>query len=517
MGGITSITLRYIGANTVAVNALDNNQIFFNKTLHSGELFTLNGTRPNGKFSGNSVEIRINGSLNIDLDVNCTLVVNANVIAGNFLVVAAKSKEGGSLCCINNPADVTPPSISNCPANIIINADAGQCNKNVNWTAPTSGDCDLLSLLPSRLPGSSFPIGTTQVTYTATDYSGNKSTCSFNVTVKDVTPPVFSNCIADVTVNAGAACSATVTWAAPSASDACSAVTLTRSHAPGASFPVGTTRVTYTATDASNNSATCSFNVVVRDVTPPVNVACPADVSVTALDNCQAIGNWATPSFTDNCGAVTISSSHSPGTSFPIGRTEITTTATDNSGNNTVCRFFVNVLAPPVTFSNCPQDLTLFADNAGSAQGKWAEPSLSLSCATVSASHRPGDLFPLGETPVIYTASVGTATVATCSFKVIVTEEEKVIDIPNIITPDGDGINDNWELVNVGKFKNRVLIVDRWGSRIFERSGYNNIDVVWKGENLSGNTVPTGTYFYTITLESNNSRIIRKGFVEVIR
>ena len=57
---------------------------------------------------------------------------------------------------------------------------------------------------------------------------------------------------------------ATVSWTPPTASDdSGEAVTLTSDYSPGDAFSIGTTTVTYTATDAFGNTATSSFNVVV--------------------------------------------------------------------------------------------------------------------------------------------------------------------------------------------------------------------------------------------------------------
>ena len=55
-----------------------------------------------------------------------------------------------------------------------------------------------------------------------------------------------------------------VTWTEPTASDDSGMTpTVTQSHQPGDSFPVGTTRVTYTFTDMAGNQAMCSFTVTI--------------------------------------------------------------------------------------------------------------------------------------------------------------------------------------------------------------------------------------------------------------
>ncbi len=60
----------------------------------------------------------------------------------------------------------------------------------------------------------------------------------------------------------------TATWTAPTATDNCGTPTLTSNFNSGATFPVGTTAVTYTATDAKNNKSYCTFNIVVTQVNP---------------------------------------------------------------------------------------------------------------------------------------------------------------------------------------------------------------------------------------------------------
>jgi hypothetical protein len=102
------------------------------------------------------------------------------------------------------------------------------------------------------------------VTSTATDASGNVSTCTFNVTVAaDTSAPVVA-CHGDTTVTCaspeGIAVAFNVT-----ATDACDPAPLvTSTPASGSVFPVGTTTVTSTATDASGKASTCSFNVTVE-------------------------------------------------------------------------------------------------------------------------------------------------------------------------------------------------------------------------------------------------------------
>src|SRR5258706_10634881 len=111
----------------------------------------------------------------------------------------------------------------------------------------------------SPASGSSFPVGTTTVTSTARDSSGNSGTCSFTVTVTDAVPPAITCSSNRVVSAAQGTCGSNVTFVV-AATDNCPGVTMSSSPASGSSFPVGTTTVTSTATDANGNSATCRLD-----------------------------------------------------------------------------------------------------------------------------------------------------------------------------------------------------------------------------------------------------------------
>lgn len=66
--------------------------------------------------------------------------------------------------------------------------------------------------------------------------------------------------------------------------------------------------------------------------------------------------------------------------------------------------------------------------------------------------------------------------------------------IPNVVTPNGDGYNDFWEIQGILSTKGRVNVWNRWGNKVFESSNYRN--------NWSPKDLPDGTYFYEIRVEN---------------
>jgi hypothetical protein len=167
--------------------------------------------------------------------------------------------------------DTTAPQIT-CPQNITVNPEQGVCNPTVNYTTPTATDnCSSTTVMCTPASGSSFPLGTTTVTCTATDQSNNMAQCMFTVTVNgtpfSITCPDNINTAAGVPVD-GTSCVGTgsvIEYPAPVVtSSTCNGnVTVACVPASGSTFPVGTTTVTCTATDANNQTAMCSFTVTV--------------------------------------------------------------------------------------------------------------------------------------------------------------------------------------------------------------------------------------------------------------
>jgi len=335
--------------------------------------------------------------------------------------------------------DELAPTFSDVPENITSGSDPGLCGGAVSWTAPTASDnCGVASLTSTHPPGSTFDVGTTTVVYTAVDASGNSATASFTVTVTDAEGPAFTNVPENINVNTdGGLCSAAVTWTAPTATDNCGVDDVVPSHTPGASFPTGTTTVSYTASDAAGNETTASFTVTVTDGEAPALADLPQDISVPAASGlCAAAVTWTAPTATDNCGVTGLTGSHTPGDTFNVGVTTVTYTATDAAGNQASDSFTVTVMdgqAP--AFANVPENIAVGSDPGECAAAvSWDAPTAADNCAVtnVTASHAPGDSFDVGETTVTYTATDAAGNEATASFTVTVSDTE-----PPVLTASG--------------------------------------------------------------------------------
>src|SRR5690554_1873960 len=385
----------------------------------------------------------------------------------------------GASNSVNCAFDVTVtdnenPVISDCGVTgaQTVNANTGVCtytNIGTAWDVAATDNCTTTTIdytltgattgTGTSLSGVTFNTGTTLVTWTVTDAGGNTATCSFDIVVNDNQIPVIAACPSDITLtNDAAICGASATWTAPTAIDNCGINTFTSTHNSGDVFLVGTTTVTYTATDAAGNTSTCSYDVTVTDNEDPVIAACPTDLTINNdAGICGASATWTAPTATDNCGINTFTSTYNSGDVFTVGTTTVTYTATDVAGNSSTCSFDVTVTdnEDPV-IAACPTDLTINND-AGicGASATWTAPTASDNCgvSTFTSTHNSGDFFPVGTTTVTYTATDVTGNSSTCSFDVIVTDSENptILCQPTVsVNADLNGCEADAAGVNLG-------------------------------------------------------------------
>ncbi len=218
---------------------------------------------------------------------------------------------------------------------------SGECSVTVS-TVPTATDNCAGQITATTTDALTY---TTQGTYTITwkydDGHGNISTQQQTVEVKDVTAPVPN--VAVLPTISGE-CSVTIATA-PTATDNCAGqVTGTTTDAL-----TYTTQGTYTINwkydDGNGNTSTQQQTVEIKDLTAPVVISSPSDITVPVNNTaCSAVVSWSEPIVTDNCSAMlTIEKSHVSGQVFPLGTTLVTYTFKDGNGNSSSCSFNVIV------------------------------------------------------------------------------------------------------------------------------------------------------------------------------
>jgi hypothetical protein len=237
--------------------------------------------------------------------------------------------------------DTTAPVLT-LPDNITKEA-TGPSGAAATFSASASDIVDEnVSVLCDASSGDVFPLGVTTVHCMATDDHSNTASGSFTVTVQDTTAPDLtlpSNITAEATGPSGAAVSFST-----SATDLVDGSVAVNCDADsGDTFPLGTTTVSCSATDAHSNTANGSFTVTVQDTTGP-SLSLPANISVYSLSASQAIVSYSASANDLVDGNVAISCAPASGSTFSIGTTTVNCSATDAHENTTNGSFTVSVL-----------------------------------------------------------------------------------------------------------------------------------------------------------------------------
>ncbi|WP_264526257.1 HYR domain-containing protein [Flavobacterium sp. N502536] len=361
----------------------------------------------------------------------------------------------------------TVKPVLKCPANLIQTTDTGKCSASVTITNPTATDncstvftftgvrSDALAL------NAAYPTGVTTITWTATDASGNVSTpCTQTITITDGEKPIIS-CPVSITQTTDAGkCTASVTITNPTATDNCStAFTFTgvRSDALPltAAYPIGSSTIRWTATDASGNVSTaCTQTITITDTEKPV-ITCPANLTqTTGAGACGANLTITNPTATDNCStAFTFAGVRSDAlaltAAYPTGITTITWTVTDASGNvSTPCTQTITITDKEKPIIIIPSNIEQTAD-AGKCGAKVTivNPTATDNCSTAftftgvrSDALALTDVYPIGTTTISWTATDASGNISSsCVQTIKITDTEKpVITCPANITQTVD-------------------------------------------------------------------------------
>jgi len=268
----------------------------------------------------------------------------------------------------------------------------------------------------------SLKYGDNLLTITAIDGYGNKGKQSIVIKVVDTTAPVVT-CPANITVEAigpdGVPVGNTAIQAflnGAKVKDSVDIAPVITNDAP-ATFSIGTTEVTFTAIDKTDNAAICKATVTVVDTTAPA-VTCPADIIVEAVgpDGVPA-GDGAIETFLNSAQAIdsvdgeVVISNDAPAM-FSIGNTKVTFTAKDKAMNTASCTANVSVVDTTAPAIICPANITveIVGQKGASVSDTEIQAFLAGVKATdivdssVSVTNNAPATFIIGDTAVTFTA-----------------------------------------------------------------------------------------------------------------
>jgi hypothetical protein len=305
--------------------------------------------------------------------------------------------------------DCEPPAIT-CGQEV-----QAECTGNESASVSVGGaeSTDACSTVSVSGPGlTSYPLGTTPVTYTATDAAGNTVSCTTQVQVRDTLPPSMT-CPAPVTaecVDGGASNSGV---GPASATDVCSAAPV---QSPGeASFPLGTATLTWSATDTSGNTATCSTPFTVADTQAP-NISLVGAASQTLECGSSFTDPWVTAS--DVCagpltGQVVATGNIDPARTGSYTRSYRVVDPSGNASAEVTRTVTVRDTQGPTLTLNGPNPLPIECMRDGYSElGATAADTCSSSLGAITIEHAYIDSAVPGAYPVTYRVTDGAGNVA---------------------------------------------------------------------------------------------------------
>ena len=156
--------------------------------------------------------VRFGGTNALSYSVVSSTSINATVAAGTTGTISVVTGSGTGTSAGTFTVNQSP--VLTCPSNMVLNTGSS-CNAVATYAASTS----VGTLSYSINSGSTFNPGVYTVVVTGTS-GGCTSTCSFTVTVSDVTPPVFTSCPSNTTQG----CPGIINYTFPTATDACGGI-----------------------------------------------------------------------------------------------------------------------------------------------------------------------------------------------------------------------------------------------------------------------------------------------------
>ncbi len=289
----------------------------------------------------------------------------------------------------------------------------------------------------SPASGSTFPLGVTTVSCTASDASGNSVQDSFSVRIADLTRPVLSIPESLGSIEATSAAGAVVSFQTSATDAVDGALSASCTHESGATFPIGVTTVNCTASDKAGNSANGRFTIKVEDSTAPViNVPDRIDNDATAS---ATTVTWSATARDAVDGNVAVNCTPRPGSSFAVGVTTVTCSAKDKAGNQRRDSFKVFVTDRTAPDLSVPGDITIEATGPAGAAASFSTAARDAvdGETPVSCSHASGSTFALGTTQVTCSAVDKSGQRAARSFNISVVDTTgPIIDRLATITRD---------------------------------------------------------------------------------
>jgi|GEM_PF-1311810 len=384
---------------------------------------TAEATAPGGaivEFTGLSATDTVDGTV----PVVCSPASGTQFAVGVTTAECTATDAHGNVSMAGSVAvtvtDTTAPAIPTPTDLTVAGVGAGGVDTVITIPAHDLVDGELVATCAPR--SGPVGLGSVPVTCTATDAHDNSASLDLVFEVVDGAPQLTLP--ADIAVAAEGADGATVHFTVTADDAIDGELTAGCTPASGSVFPLGVTTVTCTATDSSARVTTGTFTITVADADAPV-IDVPAAITAEATGAAGADVEFAVTATDTVSGAVTPTCDRVSGSTFPLGDTTVTCTATDGDGNIGTAQFTVTVVdttAPALTTSG---DIALSTTAASGRVVTFSVTALDLVDGEGAPTCTPasGATFPVGVTRVECSLVDAAGNRADAAFTVTVTLE----------------------------------------------------------------------------------------------
>lgn len=430
---------------------------------------------------------------------NCGYSIYQDPVAGTVLeqglttvTFTVDDPSGNSTTCSTNllVIDNTAPDIS-CPASLTkpANNDCKYTMEDLSGEISYTENCDMVTITQVPAPGSTV-VGSTTVTMTVMDQSGNITECEFELYVEDLEDPTIVCPASPIVDIANADCElATPDFSASlEYSDNCGIQSFTQTPLAGTILAPGVHEINIELKDLSGNTTLCTFDLEVVDDNWPV-LDCPDDMIVETDATCT----YTMPDFelstnpTDNCGIASFNQTPIAGTELSPGDYVVTLTIEDINGNESVCQFDLEVQQATSAQLFCPDtQYEITGSNCQAQLGDYTSLATAVNCAgstvdvPITQSPPPGFTFSgLQVVTLTFTDEFGAA--ISCDFNVECVD----IDPPVMACPD--------VVVIIDVDTDCQGIVADYTAMIAATDNCDDDPVIWQSP-LEGTTLPLGDH-----------------------